>query len=119
MRGSAAGFTEWLLFHLWKQNDSTNQSCPFVLIPDTIIYRWGRPFFWYFTTHSGELLRKSKNKVTHKYIAQDFLSGQTASGLVAQYLSFEGQDTGSKAIVHFFQQASFSILPNRRFCPQP
>ena len=109
MRGSAAGFTEWLLFHLWKKNDLTKQSCPFVLIPDTIIYRWGRPFFWYFTTHSGELLRKSKNKVSHKYIAQEFLNSSVDSGLVAQYLSFEEQDLSSKATVHFFQQDSFSI----------
>lgn len=32
--------TEWLLFHLWKNNPETGQSCPGVIIPDTIIYRF-------------------------------------------------------------------------------
>lgn len=32
--------TEWLFFHLWKINRETSQSCPGILIPDTIIYRY-------------------------------------------------------------------------------
>jgi hypothetical protein len=31
--------TEWLFFHLWKRNPETKQSCPGVIIPETIIYR--------------------------------------------------------------------------------
>ena len=32
--------TEWLLFHLWKNNPETGQSCPGIIIPDTVIYRY-------------------------------------------------------------------------------
>jgi hypothetical protein len=32
--------TEWLLFHLWKSNPETGKSCPGIIIPETIIYRF-------------------------------------------------------------------------------
>ena len=31
--------TEWLFFHLWKNNPETNRPCPGIIIPDTLIYR--------------------------------------------------------------------------------
>lgn len=55
--------TEWLFFHLWKKNPENNQSCPGVFIADSIIYRWAKPFFWYFTTKDGQILRKTKERV--------------------------------------------------------
>ena len=32
--------TEWLFYNLWKRNPSTGNSCPNVLITDTIIFRF-------------------------------------------------------------------------------
>ena len=74
MKWSTAGHTEWLLFHLWKRNDKTGRSCPNILIPDTIIYRWSYPYFWYFTSSEGEIMRKSRARVTHKYIQEELVS---------------------------------------------
>ena len=114
MRAGAAGYTEWLLFHLWKPNDSTNLTCPNITIPDTIIYRWAKPFFWYFTTPQGEILRKSKSRVTHKDILQDFSTN--GQNIVASYMSFQdrSQDKANLATVEYFAQESFQDFINNR-----
>jgi len=102
---SGASYTEWLLFHLWKTDEVRHASCPHILIPDTVIYRWGRPYLWYFSTRSGQLLRKSKTKLSSKCILSSFTSSQQPSQLVAAYLSFEAQ---TLAVAHYFTLTSFS-----------
>ena len=60
-------YTEWLFYHIWKKNSTTETSCPCVIIPDTVIFRWAQPFFWYFTNEQG-VLRKQKDKIDIKRI---------------------------------------------------
>lgn len=60
--------TEWLFYHLWKKDEETGKPCMNVLIPDTIIYRWSNPYYWYYTTLEGLICRKSKNRVDHQVI---------------------------------------------------
>jgi hypothetical protein len=55
--------TEWLFFHLWKRNPETGKSCPGIIIPDTIIYRWAQPYFWYYSTNDGQINRKTKDRI--------------------------------------------------------
>ncbi|CAG9334959.1 unnamed protein product [Blepharisma stoltei] len=107
MKLGAAGFTEWLLFHLWKQNESTGLCCPNVLLPETVIYRYAKPFFWYFSTESGELLRKSKTRVNHKFIFQEFMDEK--SKIIATFLGFSDnkKDKANIATVDFFNPESF------------
>lgn len=114
MKAGAAGYTEWLLFHLWKPNESTNMSCPNISIPDTIIYRWAKPFFWYFTTAQGELLRKSKSRVTHKNIFQELES--KGLNIIASYMSFNdlSTDKTNLATMEYFTQDSFKDFINNR-----
>ena len=70
--------TEWLLFHLWKSNPDTGQSCPGVIIPDTIIYRfwvnfrWAQPYFWYYTSNDGKIVRKTKDRISIDNISSTF-----------------------------------------------
>jgi hypothetical protein len=103
---SGASYTEWLLFHLWKTDETRRTSCPNILIPDTVIYRWCRPYLWYFSTRSGQLLRKSKTKLSNKHILSSYSKSLPPSQIVATYLSF---DTQSRAVAHYFTPASFCI----------
>ena len=68
-----ATFTEWLFFHLWKKNPETNQSCPYILIPDTVLFRWAQPYFWYFIAQNGQICRKKRDKISAKELV-DVLS---------------------------------------------
>lgn len=114
MKSCAVGFTEWLLFHAWKVNESTSTSCPNLLIPETVIYRLGKPFFWYFTLPSGEILRKAKNKVGHKYILEEFQC--QSEDVLAYYIGLTNtkKPNANQATIEFFTQESFIDFINNR-----
>ena len=117
MKSCAAGFTEWLLFHIWKPNPSTKISCIDVLVPETVIYRLGKPFFWYFTLPTGEILRKARSRVTHKYILQEFLAN--SSEILAYYLGFvnSSKANANSAVIEFFTEDSLvDFIHNRDKC---
>ncbi|EGR31604.1 mitochondrial processing peptidase beta, putative [Ichthyophthirius multifiliis] len=63
--------TEWLYFHLWKKNPETQSSCPGVFIPDTVIYRWAQPYYWYFTNRNGQLIRKTKERIENQHLKEE------------------------------------------------
>ena len=117
MKSCAAGFTEWLLYHVWKINENTNQSCPNLLIPETVIYRLGKPFFWYYSLPSGEILRKAKSKVNHNNILEEFYKEDLE--IIAYYISFNDikKNKASLATIEFFSHFSFKdFIHNRDKC---
>ena len=111
MQLGAAGYTDWLFFHLWKPKKATNQGCPDVRVPNTVIYRWAKPFFWYFTSSDGNLSRRFKNKMTHKHIYQEFMDNP--KGIVASYLSFQ-ENKKHEAVMEYFTSESFIDFVHNR-----
>ena len=117
MKSCAAGYTEWLLFHVWQKNKFTSCSCPGLLIPETIIYRLSKPFFWYFTDQNGEIMRKGKNQVNHKTILEELQL--TENEIIAYYLGFHSNKTigNNSAVIEFFTQISFQeFIQNPEKC---
>ena len=55
--------TEWLFFHLWKKNPKTDNCCPGIKIPKTIIYRWAQPSTYYESTEEATITRLEKEKI--------------------------------------------------------
>ncbi|KAM3128080.1 hypothetical protein pb186bvf_019843 [Paramecium bursaria] len=99
--------TEWLFFHLWKKNPDTNQSCPGVFVADTIIYRWAQPYFWYFTSKDGQILRKTKERIFVEQIEEIFLRN---GEITALYL----QSQSNKIIFEYFQKNEFPLFLHQR-----
>ena len=89
--------TEWLYFHLWKRNPETGSSCPGVIIPDTIIFRyyiyvrWAQPYFWYYTTSDGQINRKTKDKIQIDYLFEVFSNGQDLSNLDPNQSNYQAE----------------------------
>lgn len=69
--------TEWLLYHMWQTSSIEDDLCT-VKLPDTIFYKWGQPYLWYFTSKNGVLLKKSKPKLEMPYIL-DMLQRKTSA----------------------------------------
>jgi hypothetical protein len=44
-------------------------------IPETVIYKVGRPKEWYFTGKDGTILMKNKRKLFNKCVYEDFIKG--------------------------------------------
>ena len=52
------------LYHLLWAKDTTQLSELDIRLPDTVVYSYEQPQFWYFTSKTGEILRKSKKNFT-------------------------------------------------------
>lgn len=113
MQAGGAGYTEWLMFHIWRPDAASGRCCPNVALPETVICRWSRPFYWYFTSETGEILRKAKAKVSFDSVHKHFSKRLSRSGLVAQYLAF-GNNKDMTATVEFLAAEGFTDLMERR-----
>jgi hypothetical protein len=54
------GLIENLYHYLWSKDSLFNQS-PQVNIPDTIVYRYEQPAFWYFTSRAKPAIEKASS----------------------------------------------------------
>lgn len=79
--------TEWLFFHLWKNNPETKTSCPGVFVAETLIYRWAKPYFWYFTNQDGMIIRKTKERINLDDFYYSSMQNLSPQGIVATYLT--------------------------------
>ena len=102
---------------MWQKNKQIDQTCPGLLIPDTVIYRLGKPFFWYFTDLHGEIMRKGKNRVNHKTILDEFQL--TDKEIIGSYLGFRSVKNPkvSTATQEYFTRSSFNdFIQNPEKC---
>lgn len=82
----ALTYTEWQFFHIWKKNPATEKSCPSIMIPDTVIYRWAQPYFWYFTSKNHVIMRKKKDKIKVSQVEEVFNINFSNSNIAGHYL---------------------------------
>ena len=103
--------TEWLFFHLWKKDPTTHLSCPNIYIPETILYRWGQPQFWYSTARDGTIIRRLKEKITLPNIETIFGYNLSRSGVIAtgidstEDINFRSQE---KIEFDYIEQSNFN-----------
>lgn len=86
------------LFELLWKRDLFSDSALALRIPDTVIFRYGAPALWYFTSVDGTIKRKTKAKVNGEYIFKEFVKRESASGIVACYVSSVHADADSPAL---------------------
>lgn len=73
------------IFHLiWKKNEILNENIK-INIPDTILYKYGKPVFWYYSTKDG-VKRKKPENITNTNILNFFIKEDKKIGVVAVYL---------------------------------
>lgn len=82
---SGDGLVENLFHLLWTKEVKYKKNVP-IYIPDTIIYKYEQPSFWYFTAKNGEIMRKSKKNLSNEKIEESFLQNISQSGIVAFYM---------------------------------
>ena len=75
--------------YLWLKNAS-GKTCPNVYVPDTVLYKYYQPAYWYFTSRekSAQIKQKHKHNVCSANIAAKF--GEVGdSGCTAAYVTVE------------------------------
>lgn len=79
------GVADGLYYHLWCKDEM--ESGPRIHIPDTIIYRFRQPAFWFFTAKDGSIKKKSKYNVVNARIEEDFVRKSAGMDIVAYYIA--------------------------------
>lgn len=107
------GIIENLFYYLWCKDELDNG--PQINIPDTIIYKYRQPAFWYFTAKDGSFKRKNKGNLVNVRIEESFSRKSTGSDVIAYYISTcEGEDGNPSTTIEYFNRETFhDFLYNR------
>ena len=80
------GVIENIYHFLWTK-DTIFNSDPSVFIPQTILFKYQKPCYWYFTSVvDHKLKKKNSSKLNKENISQVFLKHVSKSGIVAYYI---------------------------------
>ena len=80
------GVIENIYHFLWTKDTIFNTD-PYIIIPQTILYKYQKPCYWYFTSViDGKLKKKSSGKVNSTHIREVFTKNISKSGIIAYYI---------------------------------
>ena len=79
------GISPSLFYYLWRKDEM--DWGPHINIPDTIVFKHRLPMFWYFTSSSGTIKKKSKFKLSNVRIEEAFTRKTMGSDIIAYYIS--------------------------------
>ena len=75
------------IYHFLWTKDTIFNSDPSVYIPQTILFKYQKPCYWYFTSVvDHKLKKKNSSKLNKENISQVFLKHVSKSGIVAYYI---------------------------------
>ena len=74
------------IYHLFWAIDNVQNSKLKINVPETVIYRYGNPYYWYFTDKENIIRKKTTLNLTKANIKERFLKNASASGIVATYI---------------------------------
>jgi hypothetical protein len=75
-----------LYYYLWYKDDNIKDGIYTVRIPDTIIYKYGRPHIWYFTNLKGEILIKKDESRSNEHIMKKFMKDDFDGKVVGYFI---------------------------------
>lgn len=90
------GLIDNLYYYLWCKDELDNG--PRMHLPDTVVYRYRQPAYWFFTARDGSIKKKSKFNVVNVRIEEEFLRKSFGSDIVAVYIA-ASDNQGERALV--------------------
>lgn len=116
------GVTEDLFKLLWAK-DELNFS-PMINVPDTIIYKYGQPVSWYFTSVNGHVKKKNKSNLISAKIEEAFTKHILGYDVIGYFISMpsehenhqsNGNTSDFQTIVEYFDREGLKqFLYNHR-----
>ena len=101
------GFVDGIYHFLWQK--ISQQSCPNVSIPDTVVFKYRQPAYWYFMSVDGSIKMKTQKNITNAKIFEAFSKQRpdAVSDIVAYYISPVESERGvtGKTTIEFFDVA--------------
>lgn len=78
-----------LMYYLLWRKDSPYKLHLNISIPDTIIFKKGKPVRWYFTNSEGTVLQKKIENINFENIISKFLKGAKPNEIVGYFIRME------------------------------
>ena len=78
-----------IFFHLLWAKDKAAEPFSSAFIPDTVIYQYALPRYWYFTSKSGLIMKKSNQNLNERQIFEAFTKKISDSGIVSMLMYIE------------------------------
>jgi len=108
------GITEELFLMIWSK-DELNFS-PSINVPDTVVYKYGQPVNWYFTSKGGRIKRKNRQNLVNARIEEAFLKHMLGYDVVATFISIpvetehidDDNHNSKKYVVQYLDKQSFA-----------
>ncbi len=91
------GINEDLYYLLWRKDSPFNEKLN-IKIPDTIVFRKGRPMSWYFTNNEGVVLRKKQSSLTFPEITKKFTKKANEGDIVAYFINIDEEKKLSRLL---------------------
>lgn len=82
------GIIEDIYYLLWRKDSPYNEKLN-LRIPDTVIFRKGRPMAWYYTTSEGSVMRKKQPSLVYPEIQKKFTKGAKEGEIVAYFVNID------------------------------
>jgi len=82
------GVIEDIYYLLWRKDSPFNEKLN-LRIPDTVVFRRGRPMAWYFTNSEGAVLRKKPTSLTYPEILKKFTKKAEEGNIVGYFINID------------------------------
>lgn len=115
---SRDGISEELFKLLWAKDELSFS--PNLNIPDTVIYKYGQPVTWYFTSTDGRIKRKNKHNLVSSKIEQTFNKHILGYDVIAYFITMSSDIDASRqndtpTVIEYFDRVSLnSFLYNHK-----
>lgn len=110
------GVVDSIYHYLWTKNTQL-ETCPNVVIPNTVVYKYRQPAYWYYSSSDQQLKMKKKGDMTNQKIYDSFSKRKNPScEVVAYYISTRDTEAGMETTtMEYFDEAGLSdFLFNRQ-----
>merc|ERR1711988_1622868 len=88
------GVVDSIYYYLYTKNTQL-ETCPNVVIPNTVVYKYRQPAYWYYSSSDQQLKMKKKGDMTNQKIFDSFSKRKNPScEVVAYYISTRDTEAG-------------------------
>lgn len=110
------GVVDSIYHYLWTKNTQL-ETCPNVVIPNTVVYKYRQPAYWYYSSSDQQMKMRKKGEMTNQKIYESFRKRKNPScEVVAYYISTRENDEGKEMTsMEYFDDAGLQdFLFNRQ-----
>jgi len=105
------------IYHYLHTKNTQLETCPNVVIPNTVVYKYRQPAYWYYSSSDQQMKMRKKGEMTNQKIYDSFRKRKNPTcEVVAYYISTRDNEEGREMTsMEYFDEAGLhDFLFNRQ-----